>query len=133
MNHRPYAAAQAAPLRLLSLLCVLLLSACATPPVPPDQALRAAESAIARAEQGRASEYAAMELGMARDKLAEANSAVRKENMAQAKRLAEQSRVEAELALARAQEGRARKVNAEMQDSSESLQQEMQRNTGGVQ
>lgn len=95
--------------------------------------MRAAESAIARAEQGRASEYAAMELGMARDKLAEANSAVRKENMAQAKRLAEQSRVEAELALARAQEGRARKVNAEMQDSSESLQQEMQRNTGGVQ
>ncbi|MEO4046040.1 DUF4398 domain-containing protein [Pseudomonas sp. CAU 1711] len=134
MNHHSHAAGQAAHLPLLGLFGgLLLLSACAAPPMPPEQALRAAESAIARAEQGRASDFAATELGMARDKLAAANSAVGEEDMPQAERLAVQSRAEAELALARAQAGRAQKVNEEMLDSTDSLKQEMQRNTGAAQ
>ncbi|TVP89438.1 MAG: DUF4398 domain-containing protein [Pseudomonadaceae bacterium] len=112
---------------------VLVLSACAAPPVAPTQALREAESSIARAEQSRASDYAALELGAAREKLAAANDAVRREDMAQAKRLAQQSGVEAELALAKSQASKAREVNAEMQQSTDSLRDEMQRSSGGAQ
>ena len=133
MNHYLQVAKQAAPTSLPALLFgLLLLTACAASP-PPDQALQAAEAAIARAEQGRASDYAAAELSMARDKLAMANVAVDEKEMLQAERLAVQSRAEAELALARSQAGRAREVNEEMLDSTNSLKQEMQRNTGARQ
>lgn len=53
--------------------------------------------------------------------------------MLRAERLAEQSQVEAELALAKSQAVNAKKVNDEMLRSNTSLRQEMQRNTGGQQ
>lgn len=109
---------------------VLLLAACASPPAPPTQELQAAQSAIQSAEQARVSEHAPAELGMAREKLAAAQVAVQDEDMLLAARLAEQSRVEAELAMARSQMTKARIVNQEMRDSTESLKQEMQRNPG---
>lgn len=74
---------------------LLLLSTCASPPTPPDQALQAAESAISHAEQARVADYASPELGIARGKLTAANAAVQREEMLLAERLADQSRVEA--------------------------------------
>jgi hypothetical protein len=122
------------PLRLLGACAgLLLLSACASPPAAPDVALQAAESAISRAEQARVADYASPELGVARDKLTAANAAVLREEMILAHRLAEQARVEAELALARSQATKAKVVNDEMVKSTESLKQEMQRNTGAQQ
>jgi hypothetical protein len=50
--------------------------------------------------------------------------------MVQAMRLAEQSRVDAELASARAEAARAKVVNDEMLKSIDAMKQEMQRNTG---
>ncbi|MWV17380.1 DUF4398 domain-containing protein [Pseudomonas sp. L-22-4S-12] len=120
----------------LSLLAAgggLLLSACAERPLPPSQALQAAESAISNAEQARVADYASPELGVAREKLAAANAAVQQEQMLLAEHLAEQSRVEAELALAKSQAARAKMVNDEMLKSTDSLKQEMQRNTGAQQ
>lgn len=111
----------------------LLLSACASQPLPPSQALQAAESAIGNAEQARVADYASPELGVAREKLAAANSAVEQEEMLLAEHLADQSRVEAELALAKSQAARAKLVNDEMLKSTDSLKQEMQRNTGAQQ
>jgi len=70
---------------------------------------------------------------MARQKLTAANAAVAEEDMLRAERLAEQSQVEAELALAKSQAVNAKKVNDEMLRSNTSLRQEMQRNTGGQQ
>ncbi|MGA4475966.1 DUF4398 domain-containing protein [Ectopseudomonas chengduensis] len=108
----------------------LLLAACASQPVPPIQELQAAQFAIQSAEQARAGEHAAFELGMAREKLAAAEVAVQNEDMPLATRMAEQSRAEAELAMARSQMTKALIVNQEMRDGTESLKQEMQRNTG---
>jgi hypothetical protein len=122
------------PLRLLGACAgLLLLSACASPPAAPDVALQAAESAISRAEQARVADYASPELGVARDKLTAANAAVLREEMILAHRLAEQARVEAELALAKSQAARAKVVNDEMVKGTDSLKQEMQRNTGAQQ
>lgn len=108
----------------------LALSACASAPLPPTQALQAAELAIANAEKARVADYASPELSQARDKLASARTAVEQEQMEMALYLAEQSRVDADLASAKAEVVKAKTVNDEMKKSIETLKQEMQRNPG---
>jgi hypothetical protein len=92
--------------------------------------LQAAESAIASAEQARVADYASAELREAREKLAAARTAVRNEEMVRALYLAEESRVHADLASAKAEEIKAKAVNDEMQKSIDTLRQEMQRVSG---
>lgn len=112
---------------------LLALAGCATPPVPPTEELQAAESAISNAEQARVADYASTELTMARQKLTLANAAVRDGRMVQAEYLATESRTHAEVALARAQELRAKAVNDDMQQSTDTLKEEMKRATGARQ
>jgi len=109
---------------------VLLLSACASTPPAPTAQLQAAQQAITSAERADASRHAADELSAARAKLAAANAAVQAEEMVAAERLASESRVEAELAVARAAFVKARIVNDEMQSSTGTLIDEMQRKSG---
>ena len=108
----------------------LALTACATAPEPPTRALQAAESAIASAEQDRVATYASAELREAREKLTAARAEVRDENMVNARYLAEESLVHAELAAAQAEEIKAKAVNDDMQKSIDTLKQEMQRSSG---
>jgi hypothetical protein len=110
---------------------LLVLAACAATPEPPTQALQAAESAIADAEQARVADYASTELRLAREKLAAARTAVRSEQMIEARYLADESRVHADLASAQAEELKAKAINDDMQKSIDTLKQEMRRNTGG--
>lgn len=118
-------------LRLVILIAGLFtLVACASTPEPPTQALQAAEQAITTAEQARVADYASPELNEARLNLASAKNAVQEKEMVLALHLAEQSRVNAELASAKAEMLKARSVNEEMQKSLDTLKQEMQRNTG---
>jgi hypothetical protein len=112
---------------------MVLLAACASAPKPPAQALQAAETAIARAEQDRVAEHSAHELGEARAKLAAAHEAVNGEKMVLAERLANESRVNAEYASAKTGAAKAKAVNAEMLEGTRTLKQEMQRNTGDQQ
>ncbi|MES2824508.1 MAG: DUF4398 domain-containing protein [Pseudomonadota bacterium] len=115
---------------LSSVTFALLLSACASTPKPPTQALQAAETAISNAEQARVADYASPELVEAREKLTAARLAVEKEDMLAAHRFAEQARVDAELALAKQNAAKAKAVNEEMQKGISTLKQEMNRNTG---
>ncbi len=108
----------------------LALAGCATPPEPPTQELQAAESAISNAEQARVADYASAELTMARQKLASANIAARNNQMVEAEYLAIESRMHAEVALARAEELKAKAVNDDMQKSIDTLKEEMERATG---
>ena len=118
-------------LRLLAAsLLILLFAACASAPPAPNDALQAAQLAIENAEQARVSEYAAAELRDAREDLADARRAVQDEDMVLARRLAVQSRANAELASAKAGEAKARAINEEMQKSIDALKQELQRNAG---
>ncbi|MDZ4348835.1 MAG: DUF4398 domain-containing protein [Xanthomonadaceae bacterium] len=112
------------------LVACSMLSACAATPPAPAAALQAAEQSIRNAERERVAEYAAPELSEARAKLAAAHAAVGRDDMTQARRLAEQARADAELASAKAEVGKASAVNAEMQKSIDILQQEISRNTG---
>ncbi len=118
------------PRLALAIVGLLALGACASAPVPPTESLQAAERAITMAEQARVADYASLELSQARDKLAAARVAVQQEEMVRAKRLADEAFVDAELATAKAGEIKAKTVNTEMKESTETLKQEMDRNTG---
>lgn len=117
----------------MALAGCFVLAACASAAVAPTQALQAAESAISNAEQARVADYASAELTTARQKLASANAAVRDERMVEAEYLAIESRTHAEVALARAEELKAKAVNDDMRQSIDTLKQEMQRATGAGQ
>jgi len=118
-------------LRLLAGATVFLaLAACASTPVPPAEQLQAAQLAINSAEQERATEFAPLDMKQAHDKLGAANAAVVEEDMALALWLADEARVSAELASAKASESKAKAVNDEMQQSIQALQQELNRNSG---
>lgn len=112
---------------------VITLAGCASTPPPPVASLEAARNAIEDAEQARAIEHAPLELRESREKLAAANNAVDNENMLAAHYLAEESRVLAELAFARAEMEDARIVNEEIIRSTAVLGEEMQRGAGGRQ
>jgi putative cell wall-binding protein len=112
------------------MLGFMALTASAAKPEVPTQAIQAAELAIKNADQARVADYASPELTMAREKLTAARTAVEKEDMVIAQRLAEQSRVDAELATAKASVAKEQAINDEMKKSIETLKQEMQRNSG---
>ena len=112
------------------LAAVLTLAGCAYMPIPTES-LRSAQLAVERAEQTGVSEFAALELAEAREKLAQAHQAVEHDEMEQARLLAEESRVSAELALARAQAGKARQINQEIEESNRTLIEELERSQRG--
>ncbi len=115
------------------ILAALLLSVMACSSVPaPEAELQAAEQAILTAEQARVNTYAAIELSEARQKLQDARAAVLQKDMLRASRLAQQSKLDADLAIARASAAEAMAVNDEMKKSTLILQQEMLRNQTGV-
>lgn len=115
-------------------LGTLALAACASVPPPPNDALQAADIAIANAEKERAAEFASAELKSAHDKIAAARELVAKDpaekDMTRARQLADEAQADAELASARTRDGRAEAVNAELQKNIDTLRQELQRNTG---
>ncbi len=106
---------------------LLALAACASIP-PPTDALNNAESAIRRAEAARVADYASPELSSAREKLTAARDAVNREDMTLAARLADQARIDAEVATAKSEAVKAKAGIAEIRKSNDALQQESIRN-----
>ena len=107
-----------------------LLAACASTPDPPYERLQAAQTAISQAEQARVESSASAELREAHLKLAAANDAVRDEDMERAAMLAEESRAAAELAFAKSEATRADRVNADLEESVDAIEQDLERNDG---
>ena len=131
LHNQPAAEPSHSSWRLAGLsVALLLISACAAAPIAPTAELQAAESAIKAAEQARVADYASPDLAEARNKLNAANASLQLKEMDMARRLAEQARVDADLALARSQATKAKVVNDEMLKGTQSLKQEMQRTTG---
>ena len=109
---------------------VLLLGACASTPPAPTSSLDAAKVAISNAERADAGHFAAGELTEARTRLASADTAVAQKHMVEADRLAQEARVEAELASARTDAMKAKAVNTDMQHSNSTLTEEIRRGEG---
>jgi Domain of unknown function (DUF4398) len=124
------------PLQVVAVVTItsaLLFSACASTPPIPTVALNAAEQAIATADRARVADTSSPELSEARQKLTAAQAAVQEKRMVEAERLALESRADAELSAAKSEAAKAIAVNEEMKRSTETLKQEMQRNSGVTQ
>ncbi|HET7202467.1 MAG TPA: DUF4398 domain-containing protein [Steroidobacteraceae bacterium] len=95
--------------------------------------MEAARQAIDDAERAQAAQHAAPELGQARSKLAAAETAVQNEDMDEAARLAEEARLDAELADARTAAAKAQAANDEIRRANSAVLDEMERTpTGGT-
>jgi type IV pilus biogenesis protein CpaD/CtpE len=114
----------------VAIAAVLLLAACASTPPAPTASLQAAKQAISEAERADAGRYAPEELGDARTRLTSADAAVAEKKMLIADRYAQESRLGAELALAKTSAVKANAVNEEMKRGTGTLIEEMQRNAG---
>lgn len=115
---------QSARLQRGLLLATLgLLGACASTP-PPTGAISRADLALQQAETAQAAVYAPGDLLRAREQLESAEAEVRNERYARARRLAEQSAADSQLAIARSRAAIARAGNTSAQGSMNALRQQ---------
>jgi hypothetical protein len=107
---------------------MLTLTGCASTPVPTEQ-LAVSKTQIESATTAGGTEFAPLELKMAREKLDAANRAVSEKDNEKAARLASEAQVDAKLAETKALSGKAQKAVAETQDHLRTMQHEVNRNT----
>jgi hypothetical protein len=117
----------------IAIPALLAVSAAFAAKPAPETNLQSAQQAIANAERVDAGTHAGVELGEARGKLSAALQAVADKKMIIAARLADEARVGAELAAAKAGAVKAKAVNEDIKRSTATLVDEMQRKTGGTQ
>lgn len=99
---------------------------CASTP-PPQDALSEAEEAISQAKARDAAQYAPLALRKAEDKFKEAREAARDDDhYAEARRLAEQAQVDAQLALAEAERAKAEAELEELSRTVRAVEEEIQ-------
>lgn len=111
---------------LLAALPLLAASGCASLP-PPNEEISNAELALREADSINAVEHAPLQMRIAREKLDEAKALVRKgedEDMVEARRLAEQALVEAQLADQTARAEIAEQNRKEAQATIETMRRE---------
>lgn len=116
----------------LCVVLVLLIGAigmlgCSAPVPRPDSQIALAETAINRAREVNANEYAPLELKFAEDKLKEAKDAVAKQDFEKARIKAEESAEDAKLAEAKSRSAKAKKITQDMQDDVDTLRKEVKR------
>jgi septal ring factor EnvC (AmiA/AmiB activator) len=111
--------------------CVIAFGivACASAPLPTDK-LAVAKSALERAEQAQAAQFAQVELTTARNKLAAAQTAADKHEAEIAARLADQADADAQLAESTARAKQQEQLVNEMDASLRDLRNETLRRSG---
>jgi hypothetical protein len=113
----------------LALLLAVGPVACSTP-TKPAQEIEKAELAIKTADDSPMPAVASLELRIAREKLERAKTALADEKYDQARRLAEQAQVDAQLAEAKADSEAARTSAAELEQTINTLRNEAERAAG---
>jgi Domain of unknown function (DUF4398) len=104
---------------------ILAMSGCAGK--PPLEKLSQAELAVQQADKSTASQYAPLELRIAREQLDSAKRAIDTKKYEDARRLADQALVNAQLAEAKAGAEKTRQAAAELRKSIETLRSELGR------
>lgn len=103
----------------------LLLTACASTPVPREE-MALADATVSRVSASpRALQAAPLQLQSAKDKLQRARAALEKGDNAEARRLAEAARADARLADAMSAEARSAESLKEVQDGISALESEL--------
>ena len=107
-------------------LATALLAGCASVPAPTEQ-IAVSKAAVANAVSAGGPEFAAPEMRTAQDKLDRANEAMVAKDYERARRLAEESQVDAQLAAAKARSAKAQKAALAAQEDSRVLREEINR------
>jgi hypothetical protein len=111
---------------VLVLLLATGLGACASVP-PPESQMGKADLALRKAEQADAAHFAPLEMRTARTKLEAARAAMRDKDNLEARRLAEQAKLDAVLAEATAQTAQRREATDTIRADIEALRAEAER------
>ena len=111
---------------VLVLLLAAGLGACASVP-PPESQMGKADLALRKAEQADAAHFAPLEMRTARTKLEAARAAMREEENLEARRLAEQAKLDAILAEATAQTAQRQEAADAIRADIEALRAEAER------
>jgi hypothetical protein len=111
---------------VLVLLLAMGLGACASVP-PPESQMGKADLALRKAEQADAAHFAPLEMRTARTKLEAARVAMREEDNVEARRLAEQAKLDAILAEATAQAAQRQEATDTIRADIEALRVEAER------
>lgn len=111
---------------VLVLLLAAGLGACASVP-PPESEMGKADLALRKAEQADAAHFAPLEMRTARTKLEAARAAMREEDNLEARRLAEQAKLDALLAEATAQAAQRQEARDTIRADIEALRAEAER------
>jgi len=109
---------------------LVLVTGCASV-APPREQLGAAEAGVRQASATKASQYAPTELRMASDKLARAQTAMHEKRYDEARRLAEEALVDAQLAESKARTAEAQQTARNMREAINSLRRESERSSQG--
>ncbi|MGA9031361.1 MAG: DUF4398 domain-containing protein [Sulfuricaulis sp.] len=105
---------------------VVMIAGCASVP-PPTEQIAVSKQAVSNAINAGGNEFAPAEMRAAQDKLDRAIQAMTAEDYKNAKLLAEQAQVDAQLAAAKARSAKAQKAAATVQEGSEVLRKEIDR------
>lgn len=104
----------------------LFLAGCASTPAPVEQ-MAVSRNAVIAANSAGANEFAPLQLKSAMDKMAGAEHAMTEKDYAQARQLAEQAQVDAQLAEAKARSAKAQQAADALKEGSRVLRQEIDR------
>jgi len=105
---------------------VVTIAGCASVP-PPTEQIAVSKQAVSNATSAGGNEFAPAEMRAAQDKLDRAIQAMTAEDYKNARLLAEQAQVDAQLAAAKARSAKAQKAGASVQEGSEVLRKEIDR------
>lgn len=105
----------------------LFVASCASIPAPTEQ-MTISRAAVTEATNAGSSIYAPTQLKTAMEKMGGAEQALSEKNYEQARNLAEQAQVDAQLALAMARAAKAKKAAAALHEDNRVLREEMNRN-----
>ncbi len=107
--------------------CTLFVAGCASIPAPTEQ-MTISRAAVTEASTAGSNEYAPSQLKTAMEKMGGAEQAMSEKNYEQARSLAEQAQVDAQLALATTRAAKAKKSADALHEDAHVLREEMNRN-----
>lgn len=110
----------------VSLAALFLIAGCASIPAPTEQ-MAVSKAAVTSANSAGGNEFAPIPLKSAMEKMDAAERAMAQEDYQQARQLAEQAQVDAQLAAATARSAKAQKAASELQEDNRVLRQEIER------
>ena len=114
-----------AAVAVVMLLAATALSGCTSSAPRPDDALVRAKTAVDQATTAGSGQYAAVDLNNAETKLQTANEAESKDDYKQARYMAEEAEVDAELALAKTQNAKAEEAAKQVHQGNQALQNQV--------